>query len=103
MIEKLIEEELSNIRLRKLNQVLIDTKEPVSTAITDMYALENEEPDRILIDVMSDTTAYAKICVRLIFNNRIKEQKIFFKIRENGEYHIYWFDFYIKICYNIYR
>lgn len=89
MIEKLIEEELSNIRLRKLNQVLIDTKEPVSTAITDMYSLDNEDQDRILIDVMSDTTAYSKICVRLIFNNREEEQKICFKITENGEYHIY--------------
>lgn len=89
MIEKLIEDELRNIRLRKLNNILINTAEPVSTAMTDMYALENEEPDRILIDVMSDTTAYSKICVRLIFNNREKEQKIFFKIRENGEYHIY--------------
>lgn len=89
MIEKLIEAELSNIRLRGLNKVLETTKEPVSTAITDMYGLENEEPDRILIDVMSDTTAYSKICVRLIFNNREAEQKICFKIRSNGEYHIY--------------
>lgn len=93
MISRWIENELENIKLKSLNNILKDTKKDISLAIVDCYQL-TEEPEKILIDVVRDTTNFAQIKVRLIYEGRDFEDSVLFKIKSNGDYIINWFLYY---------